>query len=82
MIACDKARALIDNVTAYLFEAEFVSAGLATVGNPFPAAIFIYASARPDVLTSTFRTLNGPPQPGRSAKDSGEAFSLVYKRPG
>ena len=45
-------RGLIDNVTAYLFEAEFVSAGLARVGNPFPAAIFIYARARPDVLTS------------------------------
>jgi hypothetical protein len=32
---------LIDNVEADLFEAEFVSAGLATVVNPFPAAIFI-----------------------------------------
>jgi len=41
----------MDNVTAYLFEAELVSAALATVGNPFPAAISIYASARPGVLT-------------------------------
>ena len=66
MIVCDKARALIDNLMAYLFEAEFVSAGLATVGNPFPAAIFLYASARPDVLTSTFGTLNAPPRPTKS----------------
>jgi hypothetical protein len=57
MIVCDEARALIDNMTACLFEAEFVSAGLATVGNPFPAAIFIYARAWPDVLASTFGTL-------------------------
>src|SRR6476646_8002205 len=75
-------RALIDNATAYLFQAELVSAGLATVGDPFPAAISIYASARPDVLTSTFGTLNGPPQPGRCAQDSGEAFPVIQKRPG
>ena len=55
----------MDDVTAYLFEAELVSAGLATVGNPLPDAISIYASARPDVLASTFGTLNGPPAPGR-----------------
>jgi hypothetical protein len=67
----------IDNVTAYLFETEFVSAGLARIVNPFPDAISIYASARPDVLASTFGTLNGPPQPGRCAKDSVEAFPLA-----
>src|SRR6476619_1943727 len=55
-------RTLIDNVTAYLFEAEFVSAGLARVVNPFPAAIFIHANVRPDVLASTLGTLNGLPQ--------------------
>src|SRR4249920_2400035 len=32
-------RTLIDNVTTYLFEAEFVSAGLARVVNLFPDAI-------------------------------------------
>jgi hypothetical protein len=36
-IAFDTRRALSDNVTAYLFEAEFASAGLARVVNPFPA---------------------------------------------
>ena len=50
------ARDLIDNVAAYLFEAEFVSAGLARVVHPYPA-ISIYASARPDVLASTLGTL-------------------------
>jgi hypothetical protein len=30
--------ALVDSVTAYLLGAEFVSAGLAGVINPFPAA--------------------------------------------
>jgi hypothetical protein len=76
------ARPLIDNATAYLFEAEFVSAGLARVVNPIPA-MFIHANARPDVLASTLRTLNGPPQPGGCAKStlrlsaSGEAFPLV-----
>src|SRR5512134_3779182 len=46
-----------------LFEAEFVSAGLAGVFNPF-AATLINASARPDVLVPTRGTLDGP-QPGR-----------------
>jgi hypothetical protein len=43
MIACDirlALYALVDNVTAYLFGAEFVSAGLARVLSPYPA-IFI-----------------------------------------
>jgi hypothetical protein len=43
MIACDirlAPYALVDNVTAYLFGAEFVSAGLARVVHPYPA-IFI-----------------------------------------
>src|SRR6476620_1137176 len=66
----------------HLFEAEFVSAGLTRVGIPFPAAIFIYASARTDVLAATRGTLNGPPQPGRCAKDTGEAVPLVCKRTG
>jgi hypothetical protein len=43
MIACDirlALYALVDNVTAHLFEAEFVSAGLARGVHPYPA-IFI-----------------------------------------
>ena len=65
------ARELIDDVAAYLFEAEFVSAGLARVFNPF-AANLINANARPDVLVPTRWTLarwtlDGL-QPGRCSK--------------
>jgi len=57
---------LIDDVAAYLFEAEFVSAGLARVVNQF-ATTLINANARPDVLVPTRGTLDGP-QPGRWSK--------------
>jgi hypothetical protein len=61
---------LVD-MTDHLFEAEFVSAGLARVFNPF-AADLIKTSARPDVLVPTRWTLarwtlDGP-QPGRCSK--------------
>src|SRR4029079_7518003 len=65
-IACDMAHDLIDDVAAYLFEAEFVSAGLARVVNKFSTNL-INANARPDVLVPTRGTLDGP-QPGRWSK--------------
>jgi hypothetical protein len=65
-IAWDMARDLIDDVAAYLFEAEFGSAGLARVVNQF-ATTLINANAWPDVLVPTRGTLDGP-QPGRGSK--------------
>ena len=56
---------LVD-MTDHLFEAEFVSAGLARVVNQF-ATTLINANARPDVLVPTRGTLDSP-QPRRWSK--------------
>jgi hypothetical protein len=57
-------------VTAYLFEAEFVPAGLARVVNPI-LAMFIHANARPDVLASTLGHL-------MVRRNQGDARKLLF----